>query len=37
MREDYEEQEKEVNAVIKKLQDERAEQENGVTLKIRFW
>ena len=30
MREDYEEQEKEISAIIKKLQDERAEQENGV-------
>ena len=30
MREDYEEQEKDINATIKKLQAERAEQENGV-------
>ena len=30
MREDYEEQEREINAIIKKLQDEKAEQENGV-------
>lgn len=30
MREDYEEQETEISAIIKKLQDERAEQENGV-------
>lgn len=30
MREDYEEQEREINEKIKKLQEERAEQENGV-------
>ena len=36
MREDYEEQEKEINAVIKKLQDERAEQENGVDIENPF-
>ena len=30
MREDYEEQEKDINATIMKLQAERAEQENGV-------
>ena len=30
MREDYEEQEKEINAVIKKLYEEKTEQENGV-------
>lgn len=30
MREDYEEQEKEINSVIKKLNDEKTEQENGV-------
>ena len=30
MREDYEEQEKEINEKIKKLQEEKAEQENGI-------
>ena len=30
MREDYEEQEREINEKLKKLQDERAEQEHGV-------
>ena len=30
MREDYEAQEKEITTTIKKLQNERAEQENGV-------
>lgn len=30
MREDYEEQEREINEKLKKLQDERAEQEQGV-------